>query len=75
MSGARVIFFVCALVIGITGMIGIRKSRSSLLVISAFLLPVLLFAALWCEIGLSDISLCFCLIAFLTLYGLRKEKK
>lgn len=75
MSGVKVIFFICASVIGITGMLGIRKGHSSLLIVSALLLPVLLFAALWWGIGLSDISLCFCLIAVWMLYGLRKEKK
>lgn len=71
----RGIFYVYAVVVGIAGMEGIRKEKGGLLIISAFLLLVLLFAGLWCAVGLMDISNCLCLIAFLVLYGLRKEKR
>ncbi|WP_187374076.1 hypothetical protein [Murimonas intestini] len=75
MPEVRWIFFAWAVVAGFMGMYGVRKRKMSFLIISAVMLPVLLFTALWCRIGLSDISLCFCLTAFWVLYGLRKERK
>lgn len=67
------IFFICSIAVGITGIAGLRREKAVCLLLSALALPVLIFAALWANITLEDISSYICIIAFLVLCGLRKK--
>lgn len=67
----ELIFLAASVMIGLSGMIGIRQKRALCLILSSCALPALFLLALWAGMGLETISCCFCVTAFFALCGVR----